>query len=77
VREQKRGSGRGFTARYKIVKLVYYEVWPRAWLAIAREKQIKAGSRRKKIALVESINPAWRDLADSLGSCHERDCFGR
>ena len=75
VREHKRGSGRGYTARYKIVKLVYYEVWPRAWLAIVREKQIKAGSRRKKIALIESINPAWKALVSNLGSCHGRDCF--
>jgi putative endonuclease len=66
VGEHKRGSGGGFTSRYKIVKLVYYEVWPKAWLAIVREKQIKAGSRRKKIALVESTNPAWKNLADSL-----------
>jgi len=75
VREHKRGSDGSFTSRYKIVKLVYFEVWPRAWLAIVREKQIKAGSRRKKIALIESINPAWKALVASLGSCHGRDCF--
>jgi putative endonuclease len=66
LREHKRKVPGSFTSKYKIVKLVYFEVWPKAWLAIAREKQIKAGSRKKKIALIESMNPVWRDLADGL-----------
>jgi putative endonuclease len=57
---------KGFTARYNIDKLVYYEVADNPTAAITREKQIKAGSRQKKIALVSSINPEWRDLADTL-----------
>ena len=56
----------GFTKRYNVEKLVYYEVADDPTGAITREKQIKAGSRQKKIALVEAMNPTWRDLADEL-----------
>ena len=52
----------GFTARYNLVMLVYYEVCEDMLSAIAREKQIKAGSRKKKIALINAGNPSWRDL---------------
>jgi putative endonuclease len=55
----------GFAARYQLTKLVYFEATNDIRVAIAREKQIKAGSRKKKIALVESMNPDWKDL--SLG----------
>jgi len=57
---------KGFTQRYNIAKLVYYEPFDDVLDAIAREKQIKAGSRRKKIALVNGMNPEWRDLYDDL-----------
>jgi len=53
---------KSFTARYNVDKLMYYEEYPDARTAIAREKQIKAGSRKKKIELIESINPEWKDL---------------
>ena len=53
-----------FTRRYNICKLVYYETTPNIAAAIAREKQIKAGSRAKKVALIEAMNPEWRDLAE-------------
>jgi putative endonuclease len=56
----------GFTPRYNVWKLVYVEVFEDALSAIAREKQIKGGSRRKKIALIEAANPHWRDLAHEL-----------
>ena len=56
----------GFTQKYNVTKLVYYEVFRDPYNAIAREKQIKAGSRRKKIALIESMNKEWKDLADEL-----------
>lgn len=56
----------GFTIKYNINKLVYYEVAVTAYSAISREKQIKAGSRQKKIELIEKMNPEWRDLYDSL-----------
>ncbi len=53
-----------FTARYNVTKLVYYEYFGTPEAAIRREKQIKGGSRKKKIELIESVNPAWRDLSD-------------
>jgi len=56
----------GFTKRYRITKLVYYEVYDEVHSAIAREKQIKAGSRRKKVELIESMNKEWRDLYEEL-----------
>ena len=52
----------GFTKRYNIVKLVYYEVFEGPEDAIHREKQIKAGPRRKKVNLIERINKDWADL---------------
>jgi putative endonuclease len=56
----------GFTTRYNINRLVYYETSIDALSSIAREKQIKSGSRAKKIALIEAMNPQWRDLYDEL-----------
>jgi putative endonuclease len=56
----------GFTSRYNANRLVYYETCPQPLAAIEREKQIKASSRRKKIALIESVNPVWRDLFDEV-----------
>lgn len=52
-----------FTSRYNATILVYYEVFPNMSMAIAREKQLKAGSRKKKIQLIEKMNPNWEDLA--------------
>ena len=66
VNEHKRGVGSKFTHRYKIRKLLYYETTNDIEAAIMREKQIKDGSRQKKIDLVNSINPAWLDLSDDL-----------
>src|SRR5262249_228322 len=56
----------GFTSRYNVCKLVYYEVADNPEAAIVREKQIKAGSRTKKIDLVKSMNPQWQDLYETL-----------
>ena len=56
----------GFTNRYNVSKLVYYEVGGDASGAIAREKQIKAGSRRMKTELINQLNPEWRDLYEEL-----------
>ena len=56
----------GFSKRYNVTKLVYYETGSDATGAIAREKQIKAGSRQKKIALINSLNPQWHDLYEDL-----------
>src|ERR1017187_9950160 len=55
-----------FTAKYNCEKLVYYYFYPRIEEAISVEKQIKAGSRQKKIDLVNSMNPEWRDLYEDL-----------
>ena len=62
IYEHKHALLEGFTKRYRIVKLVYYEMFDDAYNAISREKQIKAGSRRNKIKLIESVNPKWREL---------------
>ncbi len=66
VYEHKSGVGGGFTSKYTITKLVYYEGTVDVRSAIAREKQIKAGSRKKKVDLVNAMNPQWRDLYDDL-----------
>ena len=61
----------GFTSRYNLTRLVYYEefVYPDA--AINREKEIKGWRRSKKIRLIESTNPHWRDLAESWGDVYK------
>jgi putative endonuclease len=62
IYEHKEKLVEGFTKKYNIEKLVYYEVFDSIEDAISREKQIKAGSRKKKIALISSINPDFKDL---------------
>jgi putative endonuclease len=64
--EHKAGKGGGFTSRYKITKLVFYECGDDVNAAIEREKQIKGGSRQRKIDLVNEMNPGWRDLFEDL-----------
>ena len=54
----------GFTKKYNLNALVYYEATDDVRSAIAREKQIKGWLRAKKVALIESMNPQWRDLSD-------------
>ena len=66
VSEHRTGVGSAFASRYRTTKLVYYEVTPSITAAILREKQIKGGSRKKKTALIEAMNPSWADLAESL-----------
>jgi putative endonuclease len=56
----------GFTKRYDIDRLVYYEVTADVRSAIAREKQIKGWRREKKLSLIESMNPGWENLGDGL-----------
>ena len=67
--EHKNGLAEGFTKKYHVHKLVYFEATTDVRAAIAREKQIKGGTRKKKDALVQSGNPEWEDLADRLGLC--------
>jgi|tagenome__1003787_1003787.scaffolds.fasta_scaffold20987596_5 putative endonuclease len=57
----------GFTAKYNVHRLVWFEATGSISAAISREKQIKKYSRKKKIALIETENPAWNDLAEELG----------
>ena len=64
--EHKTHVGSKFTTKYKVTKLVCFETFDNPGDAIAREKQIKAGSRQKKIDLIESMNPCWEDLTESL-----------
>src|SRR5512136_1740598 len=64
--EHKRDVNEGFTKRYKVHKLVYLEEFNNPQAAIAREKQIKGGSRKAKLRLIEDINPKWLDLAEGL-----------
>ena len=66
VFEHKEKLAEGFTKKYNITKLVYYEVFENIENAILREKQIKAGSRQKKSELVNSMNKEWRDLYEEL-----------
>ncbi len=62
VCEHKQGVHGGFTKRYKLTRLVYYESTSDVRAAIQREKEIKGWVRRRKIALIASMNPYWRDL---------------
>ena len=62
IEEHKQGIKRSFSHRYNLGKLVFYETYPDVRSAINREKQIKAGPRRRKINLIEEFNPDWDDL---------------
>jgi putative endonuclease len=64
VFQHKKGVYAGFTSRYKIDRLVYYERFVSVQSAIAREKQIKGLLRLKKLALIVSMNPKWKDLSE-------------
>jgi len=66
VEEHRAGSFGGFTSKYKLRRLVYFEHTDDIGAAIAREKQLKNWRREKKIALIERMNPAWSDLSREL-----------
>jgi putative endonuclease len=65
--EHKTGAIPGFSARYKIDRLVYYECGQEARAAIEREKQLKGWRRERKLELIAAENPEWNDLADRVG----------
>ena len=65
VEQHKQKLIEGFTQRYNITRLVYYEVTNDVHAALAREKQIKSWRRSKKTDLIESVNPAWKDLSET------------
>ena len=67
--QHKQSEIAGFSKQYKCNRLVYYVVFQYVRSAIAREKQLKGWSRKKKVALIESKNPRWEDLAENCGSC--------
>ncbi len=62
----KRGLLPGFTKKYNVTSLVYFETWPTTDAALEREKQIKKYRREKKNRLIQDFNPGWIDLFDSL-----------
>ena len=66
IYEHKQKFVKSFTSKYNVDKLVYYEVFDDIYNAITREKQIKAGSRQKKIDLINSMNPTWKDLYEEI-----------
>ena len=66
VYEHKNGISDSFTKRYEVNKLGYYEVHSTILSAIEREKKIKAGSRKKKLELIESMNNEWNDLYETI-----------
>ena len=66
IYQHKNAETPGFANRYGCKSLVYYEQYEDMQCAISREKQIKAGSRKKKIALIESMNVEWQDLYKTL-----------
>ena len=65
--EHKSGKIEGFTKKYHINRLVYYETFKYIGNAIAREKQVKAWTRAKRLALIKTLNPTWQDLANGWG----------
>jgi putative endonuclease len=64
--EHREGLVQGFSSRYHCKILIWYELHATMIEAITREKQIKAGSRARKLALIEDLNPDWKDLYDTL-----------
>jgi len=67
LREHKAGENDGFTKRYRVQRLVFFESFRDARAAIAREKQLKLWRRDKKVMLIEEQNPTWEDLAAGWG----------
>ena len=66
VYEHRNNLIEGFTKMYRVHKLVYYEIYSSSYDAIAREKQLKGWTRKKKIALIEKDNAEWKDLWDVI-----------
>ncbi|OGO09913.1 MAG: hypothetical protein A2Y93_03980 [Chloroflexi bacterium RBG_13_68_17] len=66
VWQHRSGDGSAFTRRYNATRLVYFEQGGNMLAMIAREKQIKSGSRAKKVRLIEGFNPEWKDLCDEI-----------
>ena len=67
VRQHRNGHNDGFTKRYRCTALVYFEEFQYVEAALAREKQVKTWARQKKMKLILTLNPAWKDLAGEVG----------
>ena len=65
--EHRFGKGSSFASLHKLGSLVWYEVTNDVWSALEREKQIKSWNRKRKLVLIESLNPDWEDLSVGLG----------
>ena len=65
--EHRSGKGSSFTSLHKLGSLVWYETTNDVWSALERENQIKSWNRKRKLALIESLNPDWEDLSVGLG----------
>jgi putative endonuclease len=72
VKQHREGLVPGFTSRYRIHRLVYFESFAGPKTAIAREKQLKGWNRKKKLAFIEANNPAWEDLAEKYFARYPR-----
>jgi len=66
IEEHKNGLAEGFTNKYNVKMLVYYEITENVQSALQREKALKKWNRKWKLALIESENPGWKDLSDDL-----------
>ncbi len=66
VAEHKSKAIEGFSSKYNCTALVYYEIFNNMENAILREKQVKSGSRKKKLTLIENLNPEWKDLYSNI-----------
>jgi len=77
VRQHKDHTFRGFTAKYDVERLLYYETYGQVATAIAREKQLKGWKRDKKIVLIEKSNPEWKDLSRAWYEKPVRTTFQR
>jgi putative endonuclease len=72
ILQHRQGEVPGFTAKYKICRLVHFELFADIRDAIRREKEIKGWRREKKVALIEALNPTWEDLSERLSSALSR-----
>ncbi len=66
VLEHKDENAQGFTKKYKVKKLVYFEMTDDVYVALTREKQLKKWRRERKVNLIDSMNPTWKDLYSEL-----------
>ncbi len=76
IRQHKEHTFEGFTAKYDVTRLLYFEMYDRVGRAIGRERQLKGWRREKKIALIEKCNPRWEDLSRDWFPAESRVAIG-